>query len=499
MAEQDTSRQTPAPYSGAKGRMQVMGQQVAGASTGSGGSGGLDTKLAPLVSGYDKAFGAETIRSEIASQLTGLHREQSSDRLGVQKEVHDSQMKLRTEPSTQDYINLAIGGVMVVEAGANAIANAKQRDVIKTRNVTIGDEEYDLEYKSKESYGVGKGARRLSNLIGKILPSVGHMREGQREADDAREQGVAYMDKGMLLQNRQIDEVMRHNLVMEAAEQDQTKTFMEAHQSNIDQGNEVLAAIKKYTDSFDFEGRSKKLVEWESQVKAFDADLRSFALPLPEKLFRKHMGFTDVHPLSPRGQADVVTRTTGSIKVLEGLIANGESYGGSYDAANKWTEGNKIIGSTPTYTSSDGVKLSEMTFGEWKERMARKPGDDEKLLAAGFHQWTNNTGTLDEAMASSGMTDDDIASPVNQHVMFDAFVKSNPKVIRFLDNPTEENLNLAHDWLSRKWLSLENSKGSGVGEEGGPNKASQSSLMVRDALLKLLEQERPGKPRQGIR
>lgn len=510
----ETSRSTPAPYKGAKGRLQAMGQQVASASMASGGDDSEST-LKPLIAGYEKGVDAETIRATKASELTQLNREQATDRMDLQKDVRRAELELRTTPTTMDYINTAMTGIMLTEAAANRISELASKTETKTGGQKVGERELrtpmgtvnipiiePIKYETTTQHGIGVGARKVRDVLGKLLPSLGRMRQGQEEGDAARSAASLNMSKMENIQMFQADEMIRHNLAMETAKRDQTQTVMDAYGSDMEALQKAVRAIEEGNkqDPIEFE---KKFREFTSQVDELYFDIDNYVLPTGATQFKKYMGIPEYHQFSPQGIAGEVEDQMREIRKLETLIGEHESYGGSPDAANQYTKGGKIYGSTPSFKSAEGLSLSEMSIGEVRRRMAIRDKDDpDKLLAAGMHQWTNNdpsnpavmTGTFDRAVAAAGLNDEDLFSSESQHKMFTEYVMSNDKIRAFLANPTPENKKAAHNWLAGTWRSLEDSEGKGPGDS--VNRARQDSVKVSNVLDEMLRVGAPSQPKR---
>ena len=128
----------------------------------------------------------------------------------------------------------------------------------------------------------------------------------------------------------------------------------------------------------------------------------------------------------PDGQEGIRT-VTGIHKQALDIIAGPES-GGSYNAMNQGTIGDKIVGSTGNSKSKIGKELTSMTLGEIMQRQAylmdkRNPQiSGYGIYAAGKYQII--PGTFPSAMKRAGLTSKDMFSPENQDKMGLAVLKS---------------------------------------------------------------------------
>lgn len=183
-------------------------------------------------------------------------------------------------------------------------------------------------------------------------------------------------------------------------------------------------------------------------------------------------------------------QVAGAAVVAGGLgaaIARGESANASYNAANKGTQGNKIIG------VSGKLDLENMTVGEVMRRQAIKwgaPNESEKLFAVGKYQMIPET--LADAVKTLGIKPEDKFDGKLQERMFNEYLlgKKRPAIAKYINSPVDDP-KLLHDalkQLSLEWASIADPDipGGKTSHYGSGNKAS---LSVEDAT-KLLKQDR---------
>lgn len=89
---------------------------------------------------------------------------------------------------------------------------------------------------------------------------------------------------------------------------------------------------------------------------------------------------TDPNYRSPRTPTRMTEMPSGTSTNLGDIIASGESGAAGYNAYNKGTIGNKIIG------SDKPINFSEMTIEEYFKRAELRPDDPNKLFAVGRYQ-----------------------------------------------------------------------------------------------------------------
>ena len=198
---------------------------------------------------------------------------------------------------------------------------------------------------------------------------------------------------------------------------------------------------------------------------------------------------------NPATQAAVATAAkVGVTAVVAGglgaAIARGESAKASYNAANKGTRGNKIIGVT------EKLDLENMTVGEVMRRQAIKwgaPNENEKLFAVGKYQMIPET--MADAVKSMGISPEAKLDGNLQERMFNEYLlgKKRPAIAKYLNSPVDDP-KLLHDalkQLSLEWASIADPDIAGgmTSHYGNGNKAS---LSVKDATM-LLKNDREKK------
>lgn len=193
-----------------------------------------------------------------------------------------------------------------------------------------------------------------------------------------------------------------------------------------------------------------------------------------------------------RAAASVTAKQVAGAAVIAGglgaAIARGESANASYNAANKGTQGNKIIG------VSGKLDLENMTIGEVMRRQAIKwgaPNESEKLFAVGKYQMIPET-LADAVKTIGGISMTDKFDGKLQERMFTEYLlgKKRPAIAKYLNSPVDDP-KLLHDalkQLSLEWASIADPDipGGKTSHYGNGNKAS---LTVDDAA-KLLKQDR---------
>jgi hypothetical protein len=196
------------------------------------------------------------------------------------------------------------------------------------------------------------------------------------------------------------------------------------------------AIIRLDFDEFASEGSvARSFDELNSAVQGLGDDLtetfRLFTTPLNESVTtgEKAPGLGEKRPdtMFPGiTQEGAPSRVTGITKQALDIISGPES-GGSYNAMNQGTVGDKIVGSTLNSKSKIGKNLTDMTIGEviqrqqWLMNKKNPQISDYGVYAAGRYQFVPNT--LPGVVKSAGLTSQDKFSPENQDLMAAALLK----------------------------------------------------------------------------
>lgn len=156
-------------------------------------------------------------------------------------------------------------------------------------------------------------------------------------------------------------------------------------------------------------------------------------------------------------------------------IASGESFGGSADAMNQGTSGNKIVGSAKSSEAVIGKKISEMTVGELMKHQSKPKGNKDRVFAAGAYQIIPST--MKWAVKEMGIDDSTIFNMETQKSIGEYILRNKqPDVRRYLDGE-HNDINKAMRGLSKEWASFPDPK-TGKSRYGDGNNVSHT---VEDA------------------
>ena len=197
--------------------------------------------------------------------------------------------------------------------------------------------------------------------------------------------------------------------------------------------NSFSAIIRLDFDEFSEGSVTKSFGELNSAVQGLGNDItetfRLFTTPLTEALETGEQapGLGEDRPetMFPEGAAP--SRVTGIHKQALDIISGPES-GGSYNAMNQGTIGDKIVGSTGNSKTKIGKELTSMTIGEIMQRQAylmnksNPQVSDYGIYAAGRYQII--PATMRAAVQRSGLKPTDMFSPENQDKLGLAVLKS---------------------------------------------------------------------------
>lgn len=164
-------------------------------------------------------------------------------------------------------------------------------------------------------------------------------------------------------------------------------------------------------------------------------------------------------------------------------IASGESFGGSPDAMNQGTSGNKIIGSGKDSEKIIGKKLSSMTIGEVMKHQAKPKKSKDRVFAAGAYQIIPST--MKWAVDEMGISKDETFSAETQKEIAEyILVNKQPDVRRFIKGE-HDDIDKAITGLAKEWASFPTPTGNSY--YGSGNKAKHSVEDSRKILLALRE------------
>jgi hypothetical protein len=171
-------------------------------------------------------------------------------------------------------------------------------------------------------------------------------------------------------------------------------------------------------------------------------------------------------------------------------IAQGESANASYNAANKGTKNNKIVG------VKGPINLEDMTIAEIMRRQSIKWGssnEDEKLFAVGKYQMIPST--LSDAVKTLNLDTSQKFTGELQEKLFEEYLISQkrPAITNYLNSPTDDPALLykALKALSLEWASIADPDipGGKTSHYGSGNKASlsveQMTILLRQDRLQL--------------
>jgi hypothetical protein len=196
---------------------------------------------------------------------------------------------------------------------------------------------------------------------------------------------------------------------------------------------------------------------------------------------------TDPAFRSPRTPTRMGQMPSGESTDLGDIIASGESGAAGYNAYNKGTIGNKIIG------SDKPINFSEMTIEEYFKRAELRPNDPNKLFAVGRYQIIPSTmrGIVNALRVDPKTT---YLTPEVQESFFQYLLSTagTGKLNAYLKGKSDD-LNAAILDLSRVWAAVgvpyDNpdgkriKKGQSYYSGVGGNKASISPEVVGQALI----------------
>ena len=171
-------------------------------------------------------------------------------------------------------------------------------------------------------------------------------------------------------------------------------------------------------------------------------------------------------------------------------IAQGESANASYNAANKGTKNNKIVG------VKGPINLEDMTIAEIMRRQSIKWGssnEDEKLFAVGKYQMIPST--LSDAVKTLNLDTSQKFTGDLQEKLFEEYLISQkrPAITNYLNSPTDDPdlLYKALKALSLEWASIADPDipGGKTSHYGSGNKASlsveQMTILLKQDRLQL--------------
>ena len=186
-------------------------------------------------------------------------------------------------------------------------------------------------------------------------------------------------------------------------------------------------------------------------------------------------------------------------------IAQGESANASYNAANKGTKNNKIVG------VKGPMNLEDMTVAEIMRRQSIKwgsPNEDEKLFAVGKYQMIPDT--LLDAVKTLNVDTSQKFTGALQEKLFEQYLigQKRPAITNYLNSPTDDPALLykALKALSLEWASIADPDipGGKTSHYGSGNKASlsveQITVLLKQDRLQLQKnktQEVPTAPNSG--
>jgi hypothetical protein len=202
---------------------------------------------------------------------------------------------------------------------------------------------------------------------------------------------------------------------------------------------------------------------------------------------------TDPAFRSPRTPTRMGQMPSGESTDLGDLIASGESGVAGYNAYNKGTIGNKIIG------SDKPINFSEMTIEEYFKRAELRPNDPNKLFAVGRYQIIPSTmrGIVNALRVDPKTT---YLTPEVQESFFQYLLNTagTGKLNAYLKGKSDD-LNAAILDLSRVWAAVgvpydkpdgkPIKKGQSYYSGVGGNKASISPEVVGQALIAQRQKE----------
>jgi hypothetical protein len=189
------------------------------------------------------------------------------------------------------------------------------------------------------------------------------------------------------------------------------------------------------------------------------------------------------------GGAAIVAGVGGTLGISK-AIAQGESANASYNAANKGTKDNKIVG------VKGPINLEDMTIAEIMRRQSIKWGssnEDEKLFAVGKYQMIPST--LSDAVKTLNLDTSQKFTGDLQEKLFEEYLISQkrPAIANYLNSPTDDPALLykALKALSLEWASIADPDipGGKTSHYGSGNKASlsveQMTILLKQDRLQL--------------
>jgi hypothetical protein len=166
---------------------------------------------------------------------------------------------------------------------------------------------------------------------------------------------------------------------------------------------------------------------------------------------------------------------------LAGIIQAGESGKKGYNAYNRGTLGNKILGPV------GDRNLTNMTLSEILDDMQRSKSDTKRLFAVGKYQMIPDT--LKEGIRSLKI--DPSATkydPKIQELLFSKYLldKKRPAISAYIKGKSDDAMGAAAS-ASYEWASIGNPKKGGRGNYGGGNHVSISAEKILNSMHKSRE------------
>lgn len=158
-------------------------------------------------------------------------------------------------------------------------------------------------------------------------------------------------------------------------------------------------------------------------------------------------------PLAPSESLRPKARPSLKTESLEPLFSFIEKGEGGYEASNRGTKGNKIIGSDLT-TKRNGKLLTEMTISEIREKQKIKdPDNTERLFAVGRFQLIPSTFNM--AVEALGLSDDTIFNEDTQNRIGSYLIADKrAKVGQYLEDKGNVSLETAMLELAKEFASM---------------------------------------------
>ena len=158
-------------------------------------------------------------------------------------------------------------------------------------------------------------------------------------------------------------------------------------------------------------------------------------------------------PLAPSESLRPKARPSLKTESLEPLFSFIEKGEGGYEASNRGTKGNKIIGSDLT-TKRNGKLLTEMTISEIREKQKIKdPDNEERLFAVGRFQLIPSTFNM--AVEALGLSDDTVFNEDTQNrIGIYLIADKRAKVGQYLEDKGNVSLETAMLELAKEFASM---------------------------------------------